>query len=160
MTEYHYHDSSGYTIEVEYFAKDRLLKQFKELLRAYRRFHLHPTEDAAEKKDLEEASFVAWHTFKAAFNNQPVLTRAYILQQDEGTLLNNMSSWIDQFAPRGHYQAGHSPNVRRESIANEVACRELLGQLTSKPLDPSAAASWPYIERVKYDSAQMLVDSR
>ena len=152
MTEYHYHNSPAYTIEVVYFTKDRLLEQFKEYLQAYRRFHLHPVEDASEKKDLEEASSVAWHAIKAAFRNQPLLTEAYMLQQDEQTLLDNISSWTDQSAPQGYYQAGGPPNMRRESVANERTCSELLMQLTSEPPDASAVASWPYIERVKYDS--------
>ena len=152
MTEYHYHNSSAYTIEVVYFQKDRLLEQFKEFLQAYRRFHLHPAEDAAEKTDLEEASSVAWHTFKAAFKNQPLLSEDYLLQTDEQKLLDNISSWTDQSAPQGYHQNVDLPNIRRESIDDVAACLKLLKDLTSEPPDANAAANWPYIERVKYDS--------
>ena len=137
-----------------YFAKVRLVEQFTELLQAYRRFHLHRVEDAAENNDLVEASSVAWHTFRAAFKNQAALTEAYLLEQDERTILGDVSVWIDQSAPAGYSQAGGSTNMRRESIAGMDACSDRLMQLTSERPDANVAASWPYIERVKYDPDQ------
>ena len=130
------------------------MAQFEEHMLAYRRFHLHPAEDA-ERRDLEEASFVAWHTFKAAFRDQPLLTEDYILQQNEQTLIDNMSSWIDQSAPQGYNHGASTSNTRRESVADPGTCSERLKQLTSEPPNANVAASWPYIESVTYGSKRI-----
>jgi len=121
-------------------------------LQAYRRFHLHTTENDPEKKDLDEAASTAWLTFEAAFRNQALLTKAYMLQEDVQVILDNFSSWIDQSAPSGYFEAAERlTNIRRESVSDERACSDLLMQLTFEQPDANVAQSWPYIERVKYD---------
>lgn len=150
MTEYHYHDSPQYGIEVVYFTKDQLQKQLEELLLAYRQFHSRSADDDDEC-DLKEASSVAWHTFEAAFRNQSLLTEEYLREKDEQTLFDNISAWINQSAPQGYYQARGVANVRKESADDEKACSDLLTQLTCDSLEANVAASWPYIERVRYE---------
>ena len=128
------------------------MRQFEEQLRAYRRYHLQPAEDLSTRDDREAASLVAWHTFQAAFSNQPTLTEAYLLQREERTLLDDISSWIDQCAPQGYRQGPGEQNMRSETVANLEACSALLMQLTSESSDGNAAAGWPYIQRVKYET--------
>lgn len=148
-TEYHYHNLKTYTIEVVYFTKERLLEQFKTHLKAYRRCHLHRAEDDEEKRDLGKAASIAWHAFEAAFRNQNLLTKAYMLQENEQVLIDNFSSWIDGSAPLGYHEAAkHLSYIRRESIVDQEECSNRVMQLTSERSDGEVAASWPYIERV------------
>lgn len=150
-TEYHYHNLKTYTIEVVYFTKERLLEQFKTHLKAYRRCHLHRAEDDEEKRDLGKAASIAWHAFEAAFRNQNLLTKAYMLQENEQVLIDNFSSWIDGSAPLGYHEAAkHLSYIRRESIVDQEECSNRVMQLTSERSDGKVAASWPYIERVVY----------
>ena len=141
-----------------HFSKERLVAQFTELLRAYKAFHLtdfsnegdEDTPAAAQKPDLEDAASVAWDTFRAAFKNQALLTKDYLLQQEEKTVLDNMSSWVDYSLPQAFYRPGDSLYVHKTSVTDVVACSNLVEQLTSESANKSVATNWPYIERVKY----------
>lgn len=145
-------------IEIVYFPKDELLNQFKRLLKKYRDFHEPTPDDSTGSRDEQERETLkkdaanAWHTFQAAFQNQPSLTDAYLVKQDPETLHDKFSTWIDQSSPETFRSGSSGSNLHREDFANETACSERLAQLTSESSDKAVASSWPYIERLKYES--------
>ena len=117
----------------------------------YRRLHSQPVEDAAAARDTEDAASVAWHTFQAAFRNQPMLTEAFLLEGEEQTILDTFSSWIDRSAPREYLLASGTSYIYSERFATRAKCSDLLMHLTSEPSNRIARSSWPYVKSVKYD---------
>jgi hypothetical protein len=157
VTEYHYHERPDYAIQVSYFPKDRLLRQFKELLRAYRQFHAG-TFPQDEAEDFEKASKVALDTFKAAFRDQSSMTEDFLRQTDASIVESTFSSWVTQSAPQDFHDAGSDLNAQMQRINDEEECKRRVRELTSESSGLSGAASWPYIKMVKYESQSLLRD--
>jgi hypothetical protein len=71
VTEYHYHDSDKFTVEIEAFCTDEITEQMTTLLDSYRHYHLHQMDmDRDERQDFEKKANVARDTFRAMFRDR------------------------------------------------------------------------------------------
>ncbi|KAI0003171.1 hypothetical protein F4779DRAFT_602144 [Xylariaceae sp. FL0662B] len=152
-TEYHYHNSGEYTIEIEMFTMDELIEQISELLRSYRHFHLHKDSlDHEERKDLGERANVARDSFRAMFRQQ-LTNENFLIDSPEKTVFQTLKTWAEDTAPLSMNKTNSRPTL------NE--CSTLLMRLTSEDSSEDSSADgpivWPYIKKIKvYLNAHIL----
>ncbi|RDW75398.1 hypothetical protein BP6252_06540 [Coleophoma cylindrospora] len=139
VTEYHFHDSNNFAIEVDLFNADEIRDQLIELLQSYRHYHLHTeTMDEEEKRAIEQKANMAQDTFRAMFRGQLDNEQFLTEMTNESALAILMS-----------YAQEKPPISERESTSTLVECSELLMRLTSEQTSPQGPALWPYIRKIK-----------
>ncbi|KAK1989740.1 hypothetical protein LX36DRAFT_594126 [Colletotrichum falcatum] len=141
VTEYRHHARDDFVVEVELFARDELAGQVDELLKSYRRFHLHAGEMGQEDgvEEAEEQAEVALDTFRAMFRGR-LGNEAFLAGDPEEDVLSTLRSWLGKTYPQdgGKYTMGDAQ-----------ACSSLLMRLTSETAGAREPAVWPYIKTIK-----------
>ena len=106
VTEYRHRTNrhtEPYTIEVEYMNDAEISDQISELLYSYRELYIEGTEEAAsaaEYKDYQSRSELAWHTLEAAFGHRKELTPEYLQDKSEGAvdrIFKQLKTWASEF---------------------------------------------------------------
>jgi ATPase subunit of ABC transporter with duplicated ATPase domains len=159
VTEYHYQAEDGFTIEVEWFTEQELQAQLAELLGGYRRYHFHRNDMSGEEQEnFKKRAGLAMDTFKAMFGHR-LGDGAMLLEhieeddaRDEARILATLQDWAEAAAASNmSYQTQHDTLEQ---------CSNALAQLTTELSEESAAAgqargsaSWPYIKKIRWDSA-------
>lgn len=142
VTEYKYHDSNDFIIDVEWFGIDEIAAQLTELLQSYRHYHLHSANmDREERKDFGDRANVARDTFRAMFKGR-LEDEAFLTQWPEQTVLETLQSWAQQLGP--------SLTSRREVQDSLRDCSALLMRLTSEQNTAQEPAKWPYIRKITF----------
>ena len=142
VTEYKYHDSNNFIIDVEWFGIDEIAAQLTELLQSYRHYHLHCAEiDREERKDFEDRANVARDTFRAMFKGR-LEDEGFLTQWRQQTVLETLQSWAQQLGP--------SSTGRREIQDSLGDCSTLLMRLTSEQNTAQEPAKWPYIRKIRF----------
>jgi len=142
VTEYNYHDSDRFVIEVDYFSEDELVQQFEELLQGYQEHgRVSQRTSAQDRQELERRARLAEDTFTAAFGERDTQN---LLLASEDAISNRMrrriSSGLQRFSTEGI-----------QSFNRIEPCSERLGQLTSQNATGAQGAVWPYIRKIKWD---------
>ncbi|KAH7324284.1 hypothetical protein B0I35DRAFT_348511 [Stachybotrys elegans] len=155
VTEYHYRDSTDFTVEVNYFTAAELLEQVQDLLQFYETYHLHNDRfTSAEQEDREvckEKAAVASDTFSSMFGSH--FNHERMLQHlRDGQAKEVVRGLIDKCRP-----GRENPCQVRKDLK---ACSDLIAQLTSETSGQSSKnrpAAWPYIRNIKvYTNAHIL----
>ncbi|KZL72727.1 tat pathway signal sequence [Colletotrichum tofieldiae] len=141
VTEYHYHAGRDFFVDVDLFSKEEVMEQTTELLKSYRRFHLHAgnMEEVDGVEEAKEQANVARDTFRAMFRDR--LGDGHFLEgNSEQGVLSTMRSWLEQTYP----QVGG-----RHARGGLQECSRLLMSLTSEAAGASEPAVWPYIKKIR-----------
>jgi hypothetical protein len=155
VTEYHYHESNDYKVEIIYFTVEEVLEQVQDLLRAYRHYHLHKdqfsSDEAATKEDFEKKAKVAVDTFRSMFGRR-FSNEGILLDSSEENALSFLENLVIECLP---------VNRGRTEVRNSLdGCSELIGKLTSESFEQAsdhAPAVWPYIQNIRvYTNAHIL----
>ncbi|GKT94358.1 tat pathway signal sequence [Colletotrichum tofieldiae] len=142
VTEYHYHAGRDFFVDVDLFSKEEVMEQTTELLKSYRRFHLHAgnMEEVDGVEEAKEQANVARDTFRAMFRDR--LGDGHFLEgNSEQGVLSTMRSWLEQTYP----QVGG-----RHARGGLQECSRLLMSLTSEAAGASEPAVWPYIKKISH----------
>ncbi|KAK1566032.1 uncharacterized protein LY79DRAFT_529529, partial [Colletotrichum navitas] len=141
VTEYHHHARDDFVVEMELFDKDELANQVHELLKSYRRFHLHAREMTRDDgvEEAEQQAKVALDTFRAMFRGR-LGDEAFLANDMEENVLSLLRSWLNETYPQddGKY-----------TMAEVQACSSLLMRLTSETAGAREPAIWSYIKTIK-----------
>lgn len=142
VTEYHYHNSIDFVIDVEFFSEDELIEQVTELFQSYRRYYLHPQDmwDEDERKASEERANVAWDTFQAMFRGRLEIEQ-FLRSEPQDSVLATLISWTQEM--------GRSPVGGRWTRTTLADCSDHLMQLTSNLSSAQEPAVWPYMRKIK-----------
>jgi hypothetical protein len=135
-------------LEVEYFTQEELRKQFTELLQAYRTHHLHDDTSmmADDRTDLQKKAEVARDTFHAAFRNHLRQNEQFLLDNQEGDVLQTLLTWaMDTGLP---VVEGTNMVPRTEFASADIFSDHLMG-LTSEPANASEPSKWPFIRKIR-----------
>ncbi|KAH8648902.1 hypothetical protein BGZ60DRAFT_422535 [Tricladium varicosporioides] len=135
-TEYHYHNTNEFAIEVQWFSMDEITAQLTELLQSYRRYHLDPEGSIDFKDQAGVAQDTIQEMFRGHFENELFLT-----QLPEKTVLETLRLWAREIVPPS---ADH-----REIHTSLEDCGNRLQQLTAEKYSTQGPAKWPYISKVK-----------
>jgi hypothetical protein len=144
LTEYHYHDSDDFAIEVDLFSEEELTSQLTDMLQDYRLFHLE-TVDPEVKAYLEPRAKIAIDAFQAMFRGR-LADEQFLLSSTEDVVLGILLAWMREIRP------AHLANGRRV-IASRQECSVRLMELTSELQNMNAAqqpADWPYIKKIRF----------
>ena len=142
VTEYRYHDSDTYDIEVEMFSIDDTMVQMTELVRSYRNYHLNRVHmEPAEVRECKEKARIAKDTFRAMFRGL-IDDEQFLINDPEDAVLRTLRSWAEQTYP--------SPIGERRVGLTQEECADILPQLTSEQTSAEEPAVWPYVRKVKY----------
>ncbi|GKT70745.1 tat pathway signal sequence [Colletotrichum tofieldiae] len=150
VTEYHYHAGRDFFVDVDLFSKEEVMEQTTELLKSYRRFHLHAgnMEEVDGVEEAKEQANVARDTFRAMFRDR--LGDGHFLEgNSEQGVLSTMRSWLEQTYP----QVGG-----RHARGGLQECSRLLMSLTSEVAGASEPAVWPYIKKIRLITERYLLD--
>ncbi|WDK22112.1 hypothetical protein CGRA01v4_13402 [Colletotrichum graminicola] len=141
VTEYHHHAPDDFVVEVERFDRDELTNQVDELLKSYRRFHLHAREMSKDDgvEEAEQQAKVALDTFRAMFRGR-LGDEAFLAGDREENVLSTLRSWLNETYPQ---------DDGRYTMAEAQACSSLLMRLTSETAGVREPAVWPYIKTIK-----------
>ncbi|KAF4626102.1 hypothetical protein G7Y89_g12058 [Cudoniella acicularis] len=141
VTEFHFHNSNDFAIDVEWFSLDDIAAQLTELLQSYRHYHLHSAEmERQEREDLEDRANVARDTFRAMFRGR-LGNEQFLMQSPEAAVMQTLQSWAAEF--------GTSSAGGRETQRTIEDCSALLMRLTSEENSTQEPAKWPYIRKIK-----------
>ncbi|KAM7200854.1 hypothetical protein V8F20_005096 [Naviculisporaceae sp. PSN 640] len=158
VTEYHYHNSPGFRVQVDFFTDDELERQITDLVHAYRRQHLGPlTKDPGEQKDISDRAQVAKDTFDAMFRTciRYAAGRFVLESEHEEVIVSTMLRWAGDIVGNLDEMAD---GVTVESLER---CSKLLAQLrlTSERHDPRGLNGntsqhnerflWPFVKKIK-----------
>lgn len=154
VTEYVYHDSDEYKIQVQYFDRDELEHQFKDLLSAYR--NTEDPHDSLEsgqqnKEDLQEnkealvqKANLARQTFEAIFTSYLKEDPEALSREGFSPTIEKMMLWVRELLPESKHE---------ESFATLQECADRLIILTSGAGNsfPSSQSGmrWPLIKSMK-----------
>ena len=147
MTEYRFHDRDDFVVIVDYFTRDDLRRQFRELLQAYRE-NESPGPDATQEDlaRLRETAKVAKATFTASFRERLEQTPAVLSLLPLDDAIQIMIEWSSQMLPR---QASVE-----ESFDTVDRCSSRLSELTSESHQPRPNRSaetclWPFVKKLR-----------
>lgn len=154
MTEYVYHDSDKFTIRVQYFDRDELEYQFKDLLSAYRNIKKpHDTMEPGQqnKPDLQENKEALVHkanlarqTFEAIFTRHLKEDPEALSREEFNVTVKKMMLWVRELLPESEDE---------ESFAALQECADRLVILTSGTGDSFSSSQsgmrWPLIKSMK-----------
>ncbi|KAK0707804.1 hypothetical protein B0H67DRAFT_647946 [Lasiosphaeris hirsuta] len=143
VTEYAYHDSQDFNIEVHLFDDDELRDQFTELVPAYRYFRQNPPEsytDANERRYCEEKYNLARDTFHTMFPHQFKTVEQLLVAPNlaEIRITERLVAMARELGPSPSH-----PQVRT-SLED---CAALLLSLTSEG-PGQGPAIWPFIKKI------------
>ncbi|TVY32961.1 hypothetical protein LSUB1_G006630 [Lachnellula subtilissima] len=140
-TEYHYHNSNNFAIDVEWFSEDDIAAQLSELLQSYRHFHLHePDLDPREREDLEDRANLAKDTFRAMFRGR-LGDEQFLTLSSESVVMETLKSWVAES------RISSASNREEQQSINE--CSTHLMRLTSEESSNQQPAKWPFIRKIK-----------
>lgn len=139
VTEYAYHASPAFEIEVHYFDREFHQTQLAQHLKAYRQFHSAEVS-GYELEFCREQAQLARDTFHSMFGFQLEEGDEFLLDSDEKSVLNRLMSWVDDMP--------HS-TVVRETVDNVETCSQRLMELTSEVTSNNGQFMWPYIDRIR-----------
>jgi hypothetical protein len=141
VTEYLYHNSADFAIEVDVFSLDEITEQITELLRSYRQYHLHHMEmEKDDRTDMEEKAKIALDTFRSMFRRK--LRNEQFLSDDlEDSVLNELRSLAQRIRPSAISGRKVRPTLEH--------CSALLVRLTSEDNSTQEPAVWPYVRKIK-----------
>ncbi|KAK3331432.1 hypothetical protein B0H66DRAFT_546532 [Apodospora peruviana] len=138
VTEYRYHESENFAINVEEFSIDELKRQFTEMISNYRHHHFHSAEidDDGERRDSDNLAKLALDTFSVMFRGR--FDIALLTSGRQDVVLETLLRWARERNP-----------VARQSIVNTAEeCSTKLMHLTSEEASPQGPAAWPYIKKI------------
>ncbi|KAK3937803.1 nuclear GTPase SLIP-GC [Diplogelasinospora grovesii] len=141
VTEYLYHDTDGFTVNIETFSQDELKKQFADMVHDYRHNRLHSAdmELAEERRNWEKQADLACDYFSAMFRGR---FNTSLLRSDkpEDQMVETLLAWAQEFGPA---------NIKRSETTNSIGeCTALLSHLTSEEGSAQGPAVWPYIKKI------------
>lgn len=154
VTEYLYHDSDKFTIQVQYFDRDELEHQFKDLLSAYRNIkdphdNLEPgqqnEQDLQENKEaLLHKANLARQTFEAVFTRHLKEDPEALSREEFNTTIEKMMLWVRELLPESEDE---------ETFATVQECADRLVILTSGAGNSFSSSQtgmrWPLIKSMK-----------
>jgi hypothetical protein len=146
VTEFLYHASPSFEIEIEYFSKEELETQLSEHLESYRYWHenseeLKTEELQTEERDVcEQSAQLAKDTFMAMFPMQFRRGSGLLLSLAEEDALARLMSWVDM--------SSHSVS-HPETLEDAAACAKRLREITSNSKASGEPQSWPFIRKVR-----------
>jgi hypothetical protein len=142
VTEYHYHDSVLYAVEVDLFTMEEIESQLRDMIRSYRAFHQRDDElESEEYEVLESQADLARDTFKAMFRDRLDGDR-FLTDEAEDTAVQTLVSWARQLYP--------STLGGRQTKNTLAECSSSLMQLTSEHVSNQTPSVWPYIRKIRY----------
>lgn len=120
---------------------DETAAHLRELLRAYRQYHLRsPDTDPTELDYLESHAKVAEDTFKAMFKDR-LGDSLFLIELLENAVLDTLLLWVKDADPFSTARPGVQESLEECSI--------LLMRLTCGLNADTEAAIWPYIRKIK-----------
>ena len=130
-----------FAIEVEWFSKDETVAQLRQLLQAYRHYHLHGQDlDRSEVEGARDLSQVAEDTFQAMFRGR-LEDDGFLTRWSENDIMELFCSWVEL--------ADRTPSQRQ--VCNSLDdCSSRLMQLTSERMGTQGDSNWPYIREVRF----------
>ncbi|XP_014552738.1 hypothetical protein COCVIDRAFT_109543 [Bipolaris victoriae FI3] len=154
VTEYVYHDSDNFTIRVQYFDRDELEYQLKDLVSAYRNIkEPHDTMEPGQqnKPDLQENKEALVHkanlarqTFEAIFTRHLKEDPEALSREEFNVTVEKMMLWVRELLPESEDE---------ESFAALQECADRLVILTSGTGDSFSSSQsgmrWPLIKSMK-----------
>ncbi|ETS82271.1 hypothetical protein PFICI_07273 [Pestalotiopsis fici W106-1] len=149
-TEYHYHDSNAFAIEMELFGQDALDDMLKEFLHSFRQFELHGDDMVGEEReDCSERSKVAWSTLQAMFTDRLGNSSRVLTAGAEEAILETLRIWSRD--------SGTDDLSDRVVFDTLEECSAYLARLTSDSSLPHERAIWPYVKKLRvYSNAHVL----
>ncbi|KAK4161389.1 hypothetical protein QBC43DRAFT_323938 [Cladorrhinum sp. PSN259] len=154
-TEYRFHDSQTFTIQVTPFTEDELRTQLSGLVQSYQYWEAYqhsPELGGADRKLAEEQYKLASDTFQAMFRGRVRMAnpKAFITSHSENIVLETMMLWTRQLGPRAVRDEEHI-------FDNAEACSSMLSSLNSEDRSIEEPSSWPYIKKISlYLNAHVL----
>ncbi|KAI9172534.1 Nuclear GTPase SLIP-GC [Paramyrothecium foliicola] len=155
VTEYQYHESSDYKVEINFFTIQELSNQVSSLLQEYRHYHLHrddfTREEVSAREEAKNNAKVAIDTFQAMFARH-LLSERVLLGSSESEALAILEGLLRECQP--------ADRERVEWQRSLEECSELIGRLTSESSSEQSTtepALWPYIRSITvYSNAHIL----
>lgn len=148
MTEYHYHNSSNFKVEINFFTETEIMSQIQDLLQSYRNYHLREgsfsSEEKDEEKDLELRAKVAIDTFGSMFGGR-LRNESILLKATEDEALNILRNLVYDCMP------SRPPKTQTRPTLDE--CSKLIAQITSVTSEMGSTnepTMWPYIQNIRY----------
>jgi len=143
VTEYHYHASDHFSIDVDWFSAEELRAHLEELLGSYRQFHLRGHEmEREERRDFGEKADLAIDTFHAMFRHAEL--EDFLVDQPEAQVLDTFMVWAGRACPSLN---GDAPPVLR--LATSDQCSKELMRLTSELDGAEESAQWPFVKKIR-----------
>ncbi|OCL10812.1 hypothetical protein AOQ84DRAFT_374565 [Glonium stellatum] len=150
VTEYHYHDETGFAIEPEYFTINEVKDQLTELLWSYRLHHSlrnDPSQEGIEqRKALEDKARRAHDTFRAAFRNHTMQDK-FLFNERESVVLETFLTWAKESCAQ--LREGSDGVKNRAIITDAKQCSSQLMELMSELGSLNKPLLWPFIRKVK-----------
>jgi hypothetical protein len=147
VTEYCYHDTDDFTVNIETFSQDELRKQLADMVHYYRHYYLHSADmPKEERRDSEKQAHLARDYFSAMFRGRfdPSLLQS---GESEDQMVETLLAWTQEFGPA---------NMNRSETANSAGeCTARLTYLTSEDRSAQGPAVWPYIKKIRSAYAEM-----
>jgi hypothetical protein len=159
VTEYRFrpaHHNEPFGMEVDYMSAEEIRELLEELLRTFRQYYLpsfHEIHSVQEKKDIKTKSHKAWCTLHSMFRNQPLFTKAFVLDYPESAelpLIDILQRWAASFLAG---RPGGAEARMWSSVAFDAdECTDKMDAFLRDPLDEKTPALWPFIRIVRYVS--------
>lgn len=144
-TEYHYHNSDEFHIEVEYFTEGELKSYFEELLVAWRvRLSLPAGHLFDDCDDFEKKAGAAFGTFYAMFGTH-LCQKPGILSSE--TAIDDLMRWTSEMLSCHKNNAANHPV---QKFKDEKSFSETLSKLTTGATDTGHDSLWPFVRKLKY----------
>jgi hypothetical protein len=151
VTEYHYHASDDFVIDIEYFTIQELRAQYEQLLRDYREFQssVHAENvDEDERAHLKRRADLATNTFMASFGDRVKHTPGVLDALPVADSTNIMVEWLNQILPFQVVQ--EQSRFTQETFPDKAECASRLQILTSEIAEPGYSCLWPFIKKLRY----------
>ncbi|KAK4220911.1 hypothetical protein QBC38DRAFT_493173 [Podospora fimiseda] len=140
-TEYRFHDSETFTVEVTTFTEDEIRTRLSDLIAAYQLYETHKDnfDSDEEAEPAEEQFHLATDTFNAMFKGQMHDTE-FITTDAEDEVLDTMMGWAREVA--------QCVGNQRHTFTDAEECSSLLTKLNSATGDADQPAPWPYMKKI------------
>lgn len=148
VTEYCYHETDDFIMNIETFGQDELRKQLADMVHDYRHYYLHSADMSEEKerRESKKQADLARAYFSAMFRGwfDPSLLQS---GEPEDQMVETLLAWTQEFGPT---------NMNRSETANSAGeCTARLTHLTSEDGSAQGPAVWPYIKKIRSAYAEM-----
>jgi hypothetical protein len=148
VTEYHYHNSGNFKVEINFFTETEIMSQIQDLLQSYRNYHLRKdsfsTQESDEKEDCKQRAQVAVDTFRSMFGGR-LRNESTLLKATEDEALNILRKLV--------YDCMPSSSPKTQTRPNLDECSKLIAQITSETSEKGSAnepTMWPYIQNIRH----------